>query len=75
MSSPGFSLSLGFFPIFPFLGFEGKVVAVLPLLKEGLPASAGQQQYAPSTGLWEEMGSGRLNTSEIIAAKQKEANS
>lgn len=51
-----------------------KVVAVLPP-KEGLPASAGQLQYVPSTGLWEEMGYGCLSTSEIIAAKQKKVNS
>lgn len=31
-----------------------KVVAAL-LLKESLPGSVEQQQYASSTGLWEEM--------------------
>lgn len=50
-----------------------KVVAVLPP-KRGSAASTGQQQCASSTGLWEEMGRGCLNTSEIIVAKQEEAN-
>lgn len=46
-----------------------KVVAAL-FLKEGLPDSVGQQQYASSTGLWEEMVYGYLDTSEIVAARQ-----
>lgn len=64
MSSPGFYSSSSLF-----LVSEVKVIPVLPP-KEGLTASAGQQQCASSTGLWEEMGYGCLNRTHCSQGKR-----